>query len=167
MRSRPRQRRRRRRRRRRSPLRAEEADRAGPEYPNHIFPRAICQHRNILRDTEKYFQTTEKYSSWYRKIFSNNREIFSVIQKNIFKLQRKNILEIEIVIERRKDAMMQMLLRFDPSRNASGRHLPLCSTSTKILGSVLEQHTTHQCNGFIGTTLLYAMQCSRFFFWQP
>ena len=61
------------------------------------------------------------------------------------------------MIERRKDAMMQMLLRFDPSRNASGRHLPLCSTSTKILGSVLEQHTTHQCNGFIGTTLLYAM----------
>ena len=53
--------------------------------------------------------------------------------------------------------MMQMLLRFDPSRNASGRHLPLCSTSTKILGSVLEQHATHQCNGFIGTTLLYAM----------
>ena len=108
-------------------MRAEEADRAGPEYPNHIFPRAICQHRNILRDTE-----------------------------NIFKQQR-NILEIEIVIERRKDAMMQMLLRFDPSRNASGRHLPLCSTSTKILGSVLEQHTTHPCNGFIGTTLLYAM----------
>ena len=96
---------------------------------------------------------------------SANTEIFSAIQKNIFKQQR-NILEIEIVIERRKDAMMQMLLRFDPSRNASGRHLPLCSTSTKILGSVLEQHTTHQCNGFIGTPLLYAMhiaQCSRFF----
>ena len=32
----------------------EEADRAGPECPNHIFPRATCQHRNIPNLTQKY-----------------------------------------------------------------------------------------------------------------
>ena len=42
----------------------EEADRAGPECPNHIFPRATCQHRNILNSTQKYSQlNTEIFST--------------------------------------------------------------------------------------------------------
>ena len=103
----------------------EEADRAGPECPNHIFPRAICQHRNILNDTEKYSQ--------------HNTRIFPYIQRNILNTRKYSFNEDLVVIERKNDATMQMLHWFDRSRCAYGRHLPLGRGSTKNLGCAVQQ----------------------------
>ena len=69
----------------------EKADRAGPECPNHIFPRAICQHRNIPNDTEKYSRhntkislNLQRYSKWYKEILIKDKEKYCLQNAEIF-----------------------------------------------------------------------------------